>query len=74
MKLGRVLYWLLVIVLSVTFLVSGSFVARYTIDALRQKSEYNGLAELVEQARSETEPAEATEEATEATESTEPTE
>ena len=73
MKLGRVLYWLLVIVLSVTFLVSGSFVARYTIDALRQKSEYNGLAELVEQARSETEPAKATEPEADAV-STEPTE
>ena len=60
MKLGKILYWLLVTILSVTFLVSGCFVARYTIDALRQKSEYNELAALVEQARSETEPRQAT--------------
>jgi sortase B len=56
MKLGKVLYWLLVIVLAIIFLVSASFVARYAIDALRQKNEYNDLAALVEQARSETEP------------------
>lgn len=82
MKLGKILYWLLVTILSVTFLVSGCFVARYTIDALRQKSEYNELAALVEQARSETEPRQATvpqvtepaEEALPATEPTEPTE
>lgn len=56
MKLGKVLYWLLVIVLSVIFLISGSFVLRYTIDAMRQKEEYSNLAALVEQARTETEP------------------
>ncbi len=81
MKLGKVLYWLLVIVLAIIFLVSASFVARYAIDALRQKNEYNDLAALVEQARSETEPpqtlpavTEPAEEEIPATEPAEPTE
>jgi sortase B len=81
MKLGKVLYWLLVIVLAIIFLVSASFVARYAIDALRQKNEYNDLAALVEQARSETEPMQTLPDVTEpaeeeipATEPAEPTE
>lgn len=56
MKIGNILYWLLVIALSVTLIVSGTIVARYTIDSLQQKEEYHELADLMEQARSEVPP------------------
>lgn len=56
MKIGNILYRLLVFGLTVTLIVSGSFVARYVIDSLQQKEEYDELAVLMEQARSETRP------------------
>ena len=56
MKFSKLLYWLLIVILAAVFLISGSFVARYAIDALSQKEEYDALAQIVEQARSETVP------------------
>ena len=53
MKISRLLYWLLIMILVVLFLVSGSFVVRYAIDTLQQKSEYDQLAAMVEQARND---------------------
>jgi len=61
MKISKVLYWLLLVALVATFLISGSFVARYIIDAVQQKNEYDQLAEIVERSRQDamvqTEPA-----------------
>lgn len=56
MKLSKTLYRLLVILFSAMLIVSSTFVIRYTVDAVKQKREYNELAALVEQARSETAP------------------
>lgn len=52
MKIRKVLYWLLVVALFITFLTSGSVVVRYVIDSRQQKSEYDELAAMVEHARS----------------------
>ena len=54
MKISKLLYWLLVIILSITMLFSGSIVIRYIVDAVQQKKEYDALAAMVEQARAET--------------------
>lgn len=53
MKISKLLYWLLVVVLSVAMLISGSIVIRYIVDAVQQKEEYDHLAAMVEQARLE---------------------
>ena len=53
MKISKLLYWLLVIILSITMLFSGSIVIRYIVDAVQQKREYDALAAMVEQARAE---------------------
>ena len=78
MKIRTFLYWLLVIILTVTMLVSGTVVVRYVMDALQQKQEYNNLASQVDQYRqealSQTEPAEPSPELPEETLPEEPTE
>ena len=53
MKISNVLYRLLILILVAVFLISGSFVARYIIDALQQKREYDALAAMVEYSRAE---------------------
>ena len=53
MRIKNLLYWLLVILLSVTMVISGYMVFRYLADSMQQKKEYDALAELVEQARSD---------------------
>ena len=53
MKISKFLYRLLVVALIAVFLISGSFVARYMIDSVQQKNEYERLAAIVEQARAE---------------------
>lgn len=53
MRIKNLLYWLLVILLSVTMVISGYMVFRYLADSAQQKKEYDTLAELVEQARSD---------------------
>ena len=53
MKISKFLYWLLIIILVFLFLLSGTFIVRYAIDALQQKDEYDQLAAMVEQARSD---------------------
>lgn len=53
MKISKILYWLLVTALVAIFLISGSIVARYVIDSVQQKSEYDTLASAVEQARAD---------------------
>ena len=82
MKIKNLLYWLLVVLLAVTMVVSWFFVFRYIADSLQQKLEYDELAALVEQAREEAVPAPTTasdpeqlpvpEDPTVPTESTEP--
>lgn len=51
MKISKVLYRLLVLILVAAFLISGSFVVRYIVDALQQKREYDELAAMVERSR-----------------------
>ena len=53
MKIRKLLYWLLVILLTATMVISGSMVARYILDSVRQRKEYDELAALVEQARAD---------------------
>lgn len=53
MKINKFLYWLLIVILVALFLISGTFIVRYAIDALQQKDEYDQLAAMVEQARSD---------------------
>lgn len=49
----KFLYWLLVIILVITTLISGSFVARYLWDAWQQKNEYSALAAQVAASRAD---------------------
>ena len=53
MRIKNLLYWLLVILLSATMVISGCKVFRYLADSAQQKKEYDTLAELVEQARTD---------------------
>lgn len=53
MRIKNLLYWLLVILLSATMVISGCKVFRYLADSAQQKKEYDTLAELVEQARAD---------------------
>ena len=54
MKKKKILFWLFILLFILLLLVSSIEVASYTIHALRQKSEYDELATLVEQSRQET--------------------
>lgn len=77
MKINKTLYRLLVALLTVTLIVSGTFVVRYFMDSAQQKEKYDELAALVEDARKETlpeAPAEATPAEPESTEILAPTE
>ena len=56
MRISKTLYRLLVVILSLTLIISGTFVARYYLGSAQQKEEYDELAGLVEQVRSETQP------------------
>ena len=51
MRIKNLLYWLLVILLSATMVISGCMVFRYLADSAQQKKEYDALAALVEQSR-----------------------
>ena len=51
MNISKLLYRILVLVLVATLLISSTFVARYVIDALEQKNEYDELAAQVTQLR-----------------------
>ena len=51
--MDKLLYRLLVLFLVATFLISGTFVARYIIDALTQKNKYDELAAQVIQSRAD---------------------
>ena len=53
MRIGKLFYWLLVIFLTATMLISGSMVLEYIVDAMQQKKEYDQLASVVEQVRTE---------------------
>lgn len=53
MKLSKVLYYTLIVILVVVLVFSGSQVAGYVIDALQQKDSYDELAQLVQQSRTE---------------------
>lgn len=53
MKTRTFLYWLLVALLTATMLISGTIVARYVMDSLRQKQDYDELAAQVERSRVE---------------------
>lgn len=61
MKIGDLLYRLIILVLVAVLLVSGFFIVRYVINSAQQKSEYDALAARVESSRQEavrsTEPA-----------------
>lgn len=76
MKIGKILYWLLIIILVICLIVSGTHVVRYVIDSAAQKEEYDELAALVEQSRSETLPPPTVDDDSDATQpvSTDPTE
>lgn len=56
MKIQNLLYRLLVLFLIATMVISGCMVFRYVADSMQQKKEYDALAELVEQARSDAAP------------------
>lgn len=60
MKIRKFLFCLLFVVLLATFLISGSIIARYIIDSMQQKKEYDELAAMVAHSREnilqETEP------------------
>ena len=56
MKIQNLLYRLLVLFLIATMVISGGMVFRYVADSMQQKKEYDALAELVEQARSDAAP------------------
>lgn len=56
MKIQNLLYRLLVLFLIATMVISGCMVFRYIADSMQQKKEYDALAELVEQARSDAAP------------------
>ena len=56
MKIQNLLYRLLVLFLIATMIISGCMVFRYVADSMQQKKEYDALAELVEQARSDAAP------------------
>ena len=43
MKIKNLLYWLLVVLLAVTMVVSGFFVFRYIADSQQQKQEYDEI-------------------------------
>ena len=51
MNMKKFFYWLLVIALVISTLVSGSFVVRYIWDAQQQKNEYSSLAAQVAASR-----------------------
>lgn len=53
MRIKNLLYWLLVILLAATMVISGCKVFRYLADSAQQKKEYDTLAELVEQVRAD---------------------
>ena len=53
MRIKNLLYWLLVILLSATMVISGCMVFRYLAESAQQKKEYDALAALVEQARAD---------------------
>ena len=76
MKIGKILYWLLIIILVICLIVSGTHVVRYVIDSAAQKEEYDELAALMEQSRSETLPPPTVDDDSDATQpvSTDPTE
>lgn len=59
MKFRKYAYCIILILLLIIFLFSGFYVIRYVMDSREQKSEYNSLAALVEEARREQENAEA---------------
>lgn len=56
MKIQNLLYRLLVLFLIATMVISGCMVFRYVADSMQQKKEYDALAKLVEQARSDAAP------------------
>ena len=58
MKFRKIAYYIILILLLVIFLFSGFYVVRYVMDSREQKSEYNSLAALVEEARKQQENAE----------------
>ena len=43
MKIKNLLYWLLIILLSATMVISGCMVFRYLADSAQQKKEYKGV-------------------------------
>lgn len=53
MKIGDILYRVVLVVLIGILLVSGFFIARYFINSVQQKSAYNDLAARVENSRQE---------------------
>lgn len=55
MKIGDLLYRLILLVLVATLLVSGFFIVRYFINSVQQKSQYDDLAARVESSRLEAE-------------------
>lgn len=61
MKIGDILYRLVLVILIAVLLVSGFFIVRYAINSVQQKNEYDALAARVESSRQEaarsTEPA-----------------
>lgn len=58
MKINKVLYWLLIIILATVMVVSGTLVVRYLLDSARQNDAYDELAALVENSRVESDPSE----------------
>ncbi len=72
MKKKKILFWLLLVLLVLILLISSMKVASYTLHAMQQKSEYDELAALVDQARKETSPPATSPSVTDPTESTVP--
>lgn len=66
MKIGKIIYCIVVVILVIIFAVSAIYVGRYFYEANKQQSEYDDLASIVESLQSAT--AEAPEELSEPTE------